>query len=171
VLGGLLGLAGAGVHALAPWGAGATAIVVVALCAVAVVLDLGAFGLRVPTIRRQVNEDMLHEYREWAYGLSFGFQLGLGVITIVTSTTVYVTFALAFLTASWPAGLLVGGVFGLARALPMLLVSRVDDPIQLRRLFRRIEGWAPLAQRGALGLLVIAGSAAAVSIWSSSALG
>src|SRR5918994_3617226 len=103
-LGGAVGLAGEGGHALVPWSAGATAIAVVVLCAAAAALDVGVFGLRIPTIRRQVNEDMLNDYREWAYGLSFGFQLGLGVVTIVTSTTVYVTFALAFLSASWPAG-------------------------------------------------------------------
>jgi hypothetical protein len=170
-LGGVLGLAGAGAHAVVSWSDAATAIAVLALCAGALAVDLGIVGARIPTVRRQVNEDMLNEYREWAYGLSFGFQLGLGVVTIVTSTTVYVTFALAFLSGSWPAGVAVGAVFGLARALPMLFVTRIVSPDQLRRLFERIEHTAPLAQRCALGLLILAATAAAVGVWRSAAVG
>jgi len=170
-LGGLLGLAGAGTREVAPWSAAATAIAVVVLCALALALDAGLGGLRIPTIHRQVNEDMLNEYREWAYGLNFGFQLGLGVVTIVTTSTVYLTFALAFLTGSWQAGLLVGAAFGLVRALPMVLVTRIYDPHQLRRLFERINAWAPVAHRGSLGLLIVAGSVAVVSIWTGAPLG
>ena len=170
-IGGLLGLVGAVIHEVAPWSAATAAVVVVVLCAVALALDTGVGGLRIPTIHRQVNEDMLNEYREWAYGLNFGFQLGLGVVTIVTTSTVYLTFALAALTGAWQTGLLVGAVFGLVRALPMLLVTRIYDPHQLRRLFRRINAWAPVAQRGSFGVLIIAGSVAVVAIWRGASLG
>jgi hypothetical protein len=171
VLGGLLGIAGAGIEAVAPWSATTAAVVVVVLCAVALALDTGVGGLQIPTVHRQVNEDMLNEYREWAYGLNFGFQLGLGVVTIVTTSTVYLTFALAGLTGAWQTGLLVGAVFGLVRALPMVLVARVYDPHQLRRLFGRINAWAPMAQRGSLALLGLAGSVAVVAIWTGPPLG
>jgi len=171
ILGGLLGLAGSGVQAVAPWSSSTTAVAVIVLCAAALALDARVRGLRIPTIHRQVNEDMLNEYREWAYGLSFGFQLGLGVATIVTTSTVYLTFALAALTGAWETGLLVGAVFGLVRALPMVLVSRVYDPHQLRRLFVRINAWAPLAQRGSLAVLLVAGSVAVVGIWRGAPLG
>lgn len=171
-LGALLGSAGAGVHDLGSWSNGVTATAVVVLCAIAVVLDAGVFGLRIPTVRRQVDEDMLNEYREWAYGLNFGFQLGAGVVTIVTTATVYVTFALAFLTGAWQAGLLVGAVFGVVRALPMVLVARVHDPLHLRRIFGRVEAWAPIAQRGSLGVLVVVGGVAAAAVmWGSAAVG
>jgi len=169
--GALLGLVGAGIEAVAPWSAATAAVVVVVLCAVALAFDAGVAGLRIPTIHRQVNEDMLNEYREWAYGLSFGFQLGLGVVTIVTTATVYLTFALAALTGAWQAGLLVGAVFGLVRAVPMLLVARVYDPHQLRRLFTRINGWAPLAHRGSLLVLVVAASVAVAAIWRGTTVG
>ncbi|MGH9033545.1 MAG: sulfite exporter TauE/SafE family protein [Acidimicrobiia bacterium] len=169
--GSLLGLVGAGLHAIAPWSTAAAAGAVVVAVVVALVLDAGVAGLRVPTFRRQVNEDMLHEYREWVYGSSFGFQLGLGVVTIVTTSTVYLTFALAALTGAWQAGLLIGAIFGFVRALPMLLVARVYDPDQLRRLFRRINGWAPVAQRGSFALLAVAGSVAVVAIWTGAPLG
>ena len=170
-LGALLGLAGAGVHELAPWSAATSAIVVVVLCGAALALDAGVGGLRVPTIHRQVNEDMLNEYREWAYGMNFGFQLGLGVVTIVTTATVYLTFALAALTGAWQTGLLVGGVFGLVRALPMVLVARAYSPHHLRTLFRRINAWAPIAYRGSLAVLIVTGSLAVVAIWQGTHLG
>jgi sulfite exporter TauE/SafE len=170
-LGGLLGLVGAGIDAVAPWSEATAAVLVVVMCVVALALDVGVGGVRIPTVHRQVNEDMLNEYREWAYGLSFGFQLGLGVVTIVTTATVYLTFALAALTGGWQTGLVVGGVFGLVRALPMLLVARVHDPHHLRRLFGRINAWAPIAQRGSLAVLVVAGSVAVAAIWRGSTLG
>jgi sulfite exporter TauE/SafE len=170
-LGGLLGLLGAGIEAVAPWSTATAAVLVVVMCLLALALDTGVAGLRIPTVRRQVNEDMLNEYREWAYGSNFGFQLGLGVVTIVTTATVYLTFALAVLTGAWQAGLVVGGVFGLARALPMLLVARVHDAHHLRRLFGRIEAWAPIAQRGSLAVLILAGSVAVAAVWRGSTLG
>ena len=35
-------------------------------------LDLGILGLRLPTTRRQVNEDWLGRYRGWVVGVGFG---------------------------------------------------------------------------------------------------
>ena len=49
-------------------------------------------GRRIPSWHRQVNEDWLTEYRGWVYGLGFGLQLGLGVVTIVTTAAVYLTW-------------------------------------------------------------------------------
>src|SRR5436853_4483612 len=80
-------------------GSGQAPLIVLAVVLLAATLaDLGAGGLRTPSVRRQVNEDWLREYRGWVYGLGFGFQLGLGVTTIVTTAAVYATFAAAWLT-------------------------------------------------------------------------
>ncbi|HUF85249.1 MAG TPA: hypothetical protein VMQ81_11735 [Acidimicrobiia bacterium] len=164
LLGGLLGPAGAAARAVAPWSEAATAVAVMVVCTLALALDLRIVGLRLPTLRRQVNENWLTDYREWLYGVGFGFQLGLGVVTVVTTSTVYVTFVLAFLGASLPAGLAIGTTFGLARALPLVLVTRVHEPGQLRRLVRRAHSWAPLAQRGALVSLLVTGTVAVVAM-------
>jgi sulfite exporter TauE/SafE len=164
LLGAAAGAAGALAHNMLSWSDAVTAAALAVVCAVALVIELGIGGLQLPTVRRQVNEDWLNEYREWVYGLGFGFQLGLGVVTIVTTATVYVTFALAFLTASPWAGLVVGAAFGLVRALPMVLVTRVYEPGQLRRRVRRAQGWAPLAQRAALVSLVAAGTVGVVAV-------
>src|SRR5437870_5296978 len=74
-------LAGAGVGALAGrlgarlagggfLSAPALAVVAAGLAAGSA-LDLGLLGLRLPSVRRQVNEDWLHRYRGWVYGLGF----------------------------------------------------------------------------------------------------
>src|SRR5919202_1077090 len=73
-----------------------------------------------PTIRRQVDERWLVTYRDWAYGAGFGVQLGLGAVTIVTSASVYLPWVLELAAATPAGGALVGAVFGLSRALPLL---------------------------------------------------
>ena len=60
-----------------------------------------------------------------------GFQLGLGMVTIITTAAVYLTWATALLSASTAAGLVVGVAFGLARALPIFGGLRVTGPDQL----------------------------------------
>src|SRR3954451_14163894 len=56
-------------------------------------------GAGVPSWHRQVNEDWLTQYRGWVYGVGFGFQLGLGVVTIVTTAAVYLTWVAALVVA------------------------------------------------------------------------
>src|SRR5258706_11051335 len=55
-----------------------TAILVTlaALALIGAMLDARAFGVRLPTIRRQVDERWLQRYRGWVYGIGFGAQLG-----------------------------------------------------------------------------------------------
>lgn len=96
-------------------------------------LDLRIGGLKLPTIHRQVDEEWRTRYRGWVWGLGFGLQLGTGVVTIVTTSTVYVTWLAAALTGSVGGGAVVGLVFGLARALPVFSVAGVRRPDQLLR--------------------------------------
>src|SRR5919199_1056164 len=95
----------------------AAAVTVAVLCAAALAFDLHPGGLQLPTIHRQVDKDWLDRYRGWVVGVGFGFQLGLGVVTIVTTAAVYLTFALATLTGSAAAGAPVGATFRPAPAL------------------------------------------------------
>ena len=44
--------------------------------ALGLAFDLRLGGLRLPSPRRQVNEDWLTAYRGWVYGVGFGAQLG-----------------------------------------------------------------------------------------------
>jgi hypothetical protein len=141
-----------------------TLAIAAAGCAAAAAADLLGRGRPLPGIHRQVNEDWLNRYRGWVYGLGFGAQLGLGVVTIVTTGAVYATALLAAVvgsTATVAAGVLLGAVvgaaFGAARALPLLLVGRVSNPDELRRNHRRVVARGPLARRLASGgLLMVA---------------
>ena len=76
------------------------------------------------------------------YGLGFGLQLGAGVLTIVTSSTVYAVLLLAAWSGQLWVGLLLGVVFGVAagcRSWPCTTCSRRAD---LHRFFGRLDRWA-----------------------------
>lgn len=120
------------------------ALLAAGLIALAVAVEVGLLPL--PTPARQVNEDWLDEYRGWVIGLGFGFQLGLGLVTIVTSATVYLVPVMAWLSGSWERGALIGGAFGLIRALPILMASRVRSPGDLRSLHLRLGSLAGAAR-------------------------
>jgi hypothetical protein len=113
--------------------------------------DLRVARLRVPTMNRQVDERWLTTYRGWVYGVGYGFQLGLGVVTIVTSAATWVTLAVAFLSGSWLGGLVVGSVFAAARSLPLLLAAPARSPGALRELLLRHQRWAAPARLAAIG--------------------
>jgi cytochrome c biogenesis protein CcdA len=126
--------------------------------------DAGIGGLRLPTVHRQVNQDWIGTYRGWVVGLGFGVQLGLGVATIVTTSTVYATMAAAFLSGNVRSGALIAGTFGLVRAAVVLAVAGVDRPEQLGRVDAWLRRWdgrarrATLAAGGALGVALAAGA-------------
>lgn len=111
------------------------------LLLVGLVLDLRSGGHGVPSWRRQVDREWIGRYRDWVTGLGFGLQLGLGFVTIITSTTTYAVFAMELLTGRWWAGALVGVVFGLVRALPLVLVRKVTTPQRLHEVFALLDTW------------------------------
>ncbi|HEU0103377.1 MAG TPA: sulfite exporter TauE/SafE family protein [Mycobacteriales bacterium] len=159
-VGGLLG-------ALLPLESRAGGLVALAVLVVAAVLA-GLVELRVlpapPTLRRQVDEDWLHRYRGWVYGVGFGAQLGVGVVTIVTSTSLYVALLLAVLTGSPTGGALVGLVFGVARALPVLGLRSVTTPDRLRAAAQRTALLEPVARRTVAAGLAVAALAAGAQL-------
>jgi hypothetical protein len=97
---------------------------------------------RIPSWHRQVNEDWLAEYRGWIYGAGFGAQLGLGVVTIVTTASVYLTWVAAVLAGSPAIGAGVGATFGLTRALPVLVGGRARTPAAVGARGRALEAAA-----------------------------
>lgn len=156
LVGGAAGLLGAGLSTLGAEPSGRAVLVVLAgLCSIGVLLDLGVGGLRLPTVHRQVNEDWLVRYRGWVIGAGFGFQLGFGVVTIVTTATVYVMLAASLLSGSVAVGLLLGVVFGFARALPLLAARRVTTAPRLRDQHLRLSRWAPRVHASAIAVQVV----------------
>lgn len=141
---------------------GWTLVVVAVLLLVGLGFDLrGARSL--PSWRRQVDVAWLTRYRGWVYGVGFGAQLGFGLVTIITSATTYAAVVLAALTGHFGAGLAVGATFGVVRALPSLLMARVEDRDDLHRAFLRVEQWtnpaavlAKVALGGAAAILLAA---------------
>jgi hypothetical protein len=104
-------------------------------------MDLRVGGSRLPTVHRQVNEEWMSRYRGPVFGAGFGFQLGLGVVTIVTTSAVYLTLAGALLSGRIAAGALIGLAFGLARALPILAVVTIRGPAELSGVHASLERW------------------------------
>jgi sulfite exporter TauE/SafE len=153
LLGAVAGTAGAVLHlSLSPWAAAA-------VCVIIVVLD----QVGVPSWHRQVNEDWLRRYRGWVYGGGFGFQLGLGVVTIVSTAAVYAVAVLAALTGSLVTATVIGTVFGASRSLPLLAVAGVRRPEQLRRLHVNLQRAATPVRRVASSTLMVAAVAALVA--------
>jgi len=116
-------------------------------------------------VHRQVDDGWLPRYRGWVYGAGFGLQLGLGVVTIVTTAAVPAVWLLALLTASPSHGAAVGLAFGLSRGLPVLATAGIDSPGRLWSFQRRFQSgaaaarWATVASLGAVpaaGALVLA---------------
>src|SRR5690606_39259508 len=87
------------------------------LTAITLASDLKLGGFRLPTHTRQVNETWLQQYRSWVYGGGFGWQIGVGLATYVTTSAVYLMIGLAALTASPAVAFAVVTGFGLVRGL------------------------------------------------------
>jgi hypothetical protein len=135
-------------------------LVAAAVCAIAAVADLTG---RLPALHRQVDEDWLTRYRGWVYGAGYGYQLGLGAVTIATSAATYAALALCLLSGSPVAGAAIGGCFGLVRALPLLQLRRADTPEQLRSVAARLEQLASPASRATTAVLAAAAAALLVT--------
>jgi MFS family permease len=131
--GALLGGAAGALGSLAPGGSW-RALALLAALAVALWFDAAPGGHRLPSSRRQVNEDWLARYRGWVYGGAFGVQLGVGVATVVRSAAIYVMVIGAALCGSIWAGALVGLAFGVTRAVSLLPARSASDPGALARL-------------------------------------
>jgi hypothetical protein len=112
---------------------------------------------RVPSMKRQVDENWLPRFRGWVYGVGFGFQLGLGVVTIITSASMYLYLFGLLSLSGWTEAIVVGLVFGTSRALALVLVSQAADPGTLRNVMRDLHGQFSMVSRVTAGLLVVAG--------------
>ena len=160
-LGGLAALLGSAVPEsvrTSPWVLGALAV----LLLVGLGFDSAPGGRLVPSWRRQVDVGWLDEYRGWVMGLGFGLQLGFGLVTIITSATTYGVVLLAALAGDLGAGLAIGAVFGVVRALPSLFMGRVRDRPALHSVFLRVERGAKPAR--ILARVALAGAAAALMV-------
>ena len=153
VAGALLGALGM----LLPGGfTGHARTVVLALALVAAfAADLSARA--VPGPRRQVDERWLDRYRGWVYGLGFGAQLGLGIVTVVTSAATYVVLLCALASGDPVAGAAIMGLYGVLRGLTPLLAAGVRTPQHLMALHARLRGADAATARAGAAVLAVAG--------------
>jgi hypothetical protein len=162
-LGGGAALLAAGVAALDLSGEARVGLAAV-LAGVTIASDLALGGFRLPSHTRQVNEGWLGQYRSWVYGGGFGWQIGVGLATYVTTAAVYLLLGLAALTASPLAAFAVVTGFGLVRGLAVFVGRGLTTPQRMLALHRRLEELLPTAQRAivlvqAAVLAVAAGAA------------
>jgi sulfite exporter TauE/SafE len=142
----LLGLA-LGALGGATWnstpGDGLLRIYGIALVTAAGVVAESVWGIHgLPSFRRQVNENWLVRYRSWVWATGFGSQLGLGVVTIVTTSAIYAAWWSAFVSASALHGSMIGAAFGLSRSVVSMAVFRVDRPQRIVVVDRTITRFA-----------------------------
>jgi hypothetical protein len=116
--------------------------------ALAVVWELGRGT--VPGPRRQVNERWLDDYRRWVYATGFGAQLGIGVMTIVVSSSVYGVWAAALVSAHPATGAAIGAAAGTMRGSTLLASARTDSPQRLVGLHERLQSINRAVRRGML---------------------
>jgi hypothetical protein len=130
----------------------------------AAAVDAGVLGTRPPYFRRQVNEDWLPRYRGWLYGAGFGWQVGVGVATYIMTAGVFLTSALAMLTADPLAAFAIAVAFGLVRGLTVFLTARAQTPAQLQSFHRRFDAWSEPVRCAVIAAQVVAGVAAAAAV-------
>jgi hypothetical protein len=131
-----------------------TAVIAAAVIA-AVAVDLRT--ATVPGPRRQVDERWLDRYRGWVYGLGFGSQLGLGIVTVVTSAATYVVLLCALASGDPVTGAAIMGLYGALRGLTPLLAAGVRTPQHLMALHARLRGADAATARAGAAVLAVAG--------------
>ncbi len=131
-----------------------------ALAAVGVAALVAAWfersGARLPSLPRQVDENWLNEYRGWVYGAGFGFQLGTGVLTYITSAAVYVVLLAAMLVGSPAAAIAIGLTFGITRGLTIVPARFIRTPGSLVRFHQRLDRSAAAVRLASTSILLAA---------------
>lgn len=161
---GLLAAVGAALVGLAHLSLTTTLALAGLLALAAAGLDLG-IGTDMPHHRRQVDEAWLDQYRSWVYGLGFGWQIGTGLATYIMTAAVYLTVALAALTADPAIAFGICVLFGLTRGLAILLGVRLTGPDRLRAFHRRFDELGPTVRRAVIALQLAVAVVASAAAW------
>lgn len=135
------------------------------LTAVTLASDLQLGGFRLPSHTRQVNETWLDQFRSWVYAGGFGWQIGVGLATYVTTSAVYLMIALAALTASPLIAFAIVTGFGFVRGLAVLLGKGLTTPQKMMALHRRLDELLPTAQRAVVAVQAVVLAVAAGAVW------
>lgn len=162
---GALAAGGAAIVAAAHLGIGTRLGLAAAVAIVTAAVDLGIGGVELPIFKRQVNDAWLRQYRGWVYGAGFGWQIGFGVATYIMTAGVFLTIALAVVTASPLAALAIGATFGLVRGSAVFVARSAASPEALADVHRRLERVGPLARQAAAWIQVAAAATLGAVAW------
>ena len=121
-------------------------------------------GFELPIHRRQVNEDWLDRYRQWVYGAGFGWQIGCGFATYITSASLYLMVLLAVLAGDPLLSAAIGTSFGLVRGLAILAGRRIDSPERLKAFHKHFERAGAIFRASAIGVQMVVVGAISFSI-------
>jgi sulfite exporter TauE/SafE len=109
--------------------------------------DLALVPVSLPRSRKQVPSNWLVIFPPRITAFLYGAGLGLGVLTYIPLSTLYVAVVWVTLRGSPLTGALGMAFFGLGRALPMIWLSnRPDGYGNSGYLGRALPSWKPLAQ-------------------------
>ena len=136
-------------------------VAVVVLAVVTIAAERGWLGMQLPLHPRQVDESWTTRYRRFLYAGGYGVQIGAGFATYIMTTAVYLTAALAVLTADPVAAFAVGVIFGAIRGLAIVIGAAGTRPERLRSIHRTLDGLAPASVVAAVGVQIVAAVAAA----------
>ena len=123
--------------------------------------DLDPFGLHLPFHGRQVNERWLDQYRAWVYGGGFGWQIGCGLATYITTAGMYLTILLTALTGNPLAALAIGAGFGLVRGLAIYAGRSITTTDRLLAAHRRFGALRRPVRLVTIGVMLAVGVVAA----------
>jgi len=129
------------------WRTGAVGVVAV----VAGVWDLHRGRGALPHHRRQVDEQWVDRYRQWATAGGWGLQIGTGWATYIMTSGVYLAAIAAVATGSAVTAVALGAGFGLLRGLAVFLGVRIDRPERLLRIHRWLDASAHRSRVAAAG--------------------
>jgi len=160
-LGALMAALAALVGALGPSTATVLAVATVAAL-VGAASDLDPFGLHIPFHGRQVNERWLDQYRAWVYGGGFGWQIGCGLATYITTAGVYLTILLVALTGSPLFALALGAAFGLVRGLAIYTGRSITSTERLLEVHRRFGALRQPVRLATIAVMLVVGIVAAI---------
>ena len=121
-------------------------------------------GRALPSVPRQVDENWLNEYRGWVYGAGFGFQLGAGVLTYITTAAIYVALAASVLAGHPVASFGIMIVFGLTRGLTLLPARTIGSPQRLVEFHQRLHRWSPAVRATSTSVLAASALVAGVAL-------
>jgi hypothetical protein len=127
-------------------------------------LAVAGLGRTPPSLDRQVDHRWLDRYRGWVIGAGFGFQLGAGVFTKISSFALYLLAVCALLGVSRESLLVAALGYAAVRAASAAPGGWIASPRDLQRVLERFGHSESLVERLGRATDVAAATAVLVAL-------